>query len=271
MSEVHVASDLVRLGYKPRLQVPLCGKKLDMAVNAEGETVYIEVVTPKISLAWGQAWSVLGELAHKLHDAKPGTNVEVSLLGEPETSDTDRVYREISALPAPPAGDDMVFEIPDLALVKYGSYRPTMSPFEQARQRLTSPVLSVVVFTCRGKAGTRTTVGCATLDERAERIIRQESKHFSRDELNLLVMDVSAIPGAISIWCPLVQRRFQPTRHRRFGAVGLFHLSPAEGRPAISRRWVPIQNPHAIRSVPKSLLEGMRRLDGQVRRAAQRS
>ena len=271
ISEVHVASDLVRLGYKPCLQVPLGKKMLDMAVNAAGETVYVEVVTPETSKAWGEAYSALRELVQRLHNVKPGTNVEVSLLGEPATSDADRVYRELLALPVPPSGDDMVFEIPSLALVRYGPYRSNLVPFERAQERLRSPRLFVTEWTSDGKARTRTTVECAMSDARAEQFIRQESQHFSREESNLLVIDVSAIPGAISSWRPLVKRRFQPTRHTRFGAVGLFQLSPADGRPVISRRWVPIQNPHAIRSVPKALLDGMRVLDGQVRRAAQGS
>ncbi len=48
-------------------------------------------------------------------------------------------------------------------------------------------------------------------------------RHFSREEMNILVMDVSRTPGVLKSRIPLIQRRLQPGTNRRFGAVMLFH------------------------------------------------
>src|SRR5580765_1648870 len=59
-------------------------------------------------------------------------------------------------------------------------------------------------------------------DTRAKRLLYGESHHFSRDEMNVLVVDVTKIVTSLNAWSHLIARCFQPEQNRRFGAVVLF-------------------------------------------------
>ena len=68
-------------------------------------------------------------------------------------------------------------------------------------------------------------------DARAARLLEAEAKHFSKEEANLVVMDITRMPNGIKAFAPLVQRRFQPGLNRRFGAVALFQeMAESSGR-----------------------------------------
>jgi hypothetical protein len=98
-------------------------------------------------------------------------------------------------------------------------------------------------------------------DQRAARLMGAEAHHFSRDETNILAIDVTNIPGSIPDWIPLIERRFQPNLNRRFGAVVLFTRVNQLHSANIIRGYRILRNPHAYRPVPDALLAAIANLD----------
>jgi hypothetical protein len=100
-------------------------------------------------------------------------------------------------------------------------------------------------------------------DQRAARLMAAETHQLSRDEINVLAIDLSNIPGGIRDWKPLIQRRFQPNLNRRFGAVVLFTRVNQLHNANILRGYRVLRNPHAYRRVPDALLGAIENLDRQ--------
>jgi hypothetical protein len=56
-------------------------------------------------------------------------------------------------------------------------------------------------------------------DERAQQTLNREARQFSKAFSNLMVLDLSLIPGGIGAWESLISRRLQPNLNRRIGAI----------------------------------------------------
>jgi hypothetical protein len=82
-----------------------------------------------------------------------------------------------------------------------------------------------------------------------------ETHHFSRDEMNILVMDVSKIVSNFDAWCEMIERGLQPNLNRRFGAVAVFTWGRIGEKMSTYDKWRIIVNPHAYRPVPKAVLD----------------
>src|SRR5712691_436533 len=89
-------------------------------------------------------------------------------------------------------------------------------------------------------------------DHRVQRLLTAELHHFSRDEANLLAIDISRSAGSIRGWTPLIERRFQPTQNRRLGGVVVYQLVGTT--PAIKHKWRALRNRHAYKPIPDALL-----------------
>ncbi len=97
-------------------------------------------------------------------------------------------------------------------------------------------------------------------NERGIGLFEAESKHFPKDTMNLVVMDVSAaLPFGFEPWVPFITRRFQPHLNRRFGAVVLTQTH--NQAPALIRCCAVIANPHAYKPLPLGLMDGLRGMD----------
>ena len=85
-----------------------------------------------------------------------------------------------------------------------------------------------------------------------------ETRHFSREEMNLLVMDIARVPDGMRRWSDLIQRRFQPTRNTRFGAVALIERRHING--SIENTVSVLRNAFALKPLPEKLLEDLESL-----------
>ncbi len=259
LSEAQFAAALVKAGYHPVLEPWLRGKRLDTVVFVHGQRVYVEVVCPELSDVMRQAYASMQTLAERLVNETVGTRVGVRILAEPDREVLDSVLSFVAA--ATPSLTKVVHQLGDMALVQYEVASPNLSPFQPAP--LSPGVPTLFVESVRKQSGvvTRVHVDLPMSDERAERLVHTEARHFSRDQTNLLAMDVTKVPGGIRTWTPLIERRFQPTRNRRIGAVALFSSGLSVHRGALLRRWTVLCNPHALNPVPQSLLSDIVSLD----------
>src|SRR5207253_87029 len=91
---------------------------------------------------------------------------------------------------------------------------------------ISSPEAAVIIANAQGSIdnGVRTAgiVRVPLTVARAKRLLYGESHHFSREEMNILVLNVTSIVSSIKIWSQLIEKCFQPEQNRRFGAVVLF-------------------------------------------------
>lgn len=257
LSEAKFATALVKLGYNPELEPVLKGKRLDALVYVGEEKVYTEVVTPESSSVTKQIYRAMEVLANKLVEQNPGASIDVYLVADLTFEVSNAILSFIRALP--PAASDVIHELPSIAYLRYGLFQPDLSSFQPIPNADERPILGVVSGEIQGRHGTRANVRCRLTDERAGRLMDAEGHHFSRDETNLLVMDVSSVQHGIRAWIPLIQRRFQSTINRRFGAVVL--LDSVSYKAAVRRRWSVLPNPFAYRPPPQTLLDGIASLD----------
>ncbi|PYV62525.1 MAG: hypothetical protein DMG97_40240, partial [Acidobacteria bacterium] len=88
----------------------------------------------------------------------------------------------------------------------------------------------------------------------AKRLLYGESHHFSREQMNILVVDVTRIVSSLKIWSQLIEKCFQPEQNRRFGAVVLFSAGITGDKMAPFQQWKVVRNPYATKAIPESLL-----------------
>lgn len=201
--------------------------------------------------------SEMQNLAQRIMKQKSGMDVNVYLLTEPDSQKSDSILNYLEKL-IPSA--ETVYKMPDVALIKFDAVASVPLSIGPVPNHKGLPELFVACLN-RTKDGIRTRahVSISMTDERAQRLMEAEAHHFSREEINILVMDISKVPSGIKCWSPLIQRRFQPRINRRFGAVILF-ASYIESA-GFSRHSCVLQNPHAYRQPPKCLLDDLAKLN----------
>lgn len=94
----------------------------------------------------------------------------------------------------------------------------------------------------------------AVPDDRVQRLFTAELHHFSPGHPNVLVIDVSSVPGGPKQWPALIRRRFQPSQNTRVGAVMLcsVHFDGVVA-PGLLDGDV-LRNQHATMPIPENLV-----------------
>lgn len=96
-------------------------------------------------------------------------------------------------------------------------------------------------------------------NEQGVHLFEDETRHFSRETMNIVIMDVSALPYDVAAWVPVIARRFQPNQNRRIGAVVIMRVY--NRAPVLIPCYIIVPNPHASKPVPNNLLNSVRALD----------
>jgi hypothetical protein len=154
-------------------------------------------------------------------------------------------------------------EIPGVAFVAIRPFDPRIELIKSNFINRGIPAIGIVSANRNGRLPSLAMVRCPINDQRAARLMVAETHQLSREETNVLAMDVSNIPGSIPDWMPLIERRFQPNLNRRFGAVVLFKRVNQLHNANILRGYRVLRNPHAYRPVPEALLGAIENLDPQ--------
>jgi hypothetical protein len=258
LSELEFAAALVHIGLHPSLEPQLGSKKLDTRFEYDGRSFYCEVIAPERSDAMEDASEQMSALAKRLVQENPDSDIEVLLSPDFDFAKSDELAARICATEislkkqnVPEAG----------SFIKFG---PLSAPIVSPRLISTAigPVLGTASMVNNGGKITNAVVRLPASDWRAERLLTAELHHFARDQHNLLAMDVSQVPGGMKDWAPLLQKRFQPTRNRRIGAVILYEQGGLVGlKMQVWQRWRVLRNPHAYMPIPQPLLDSIATLD----------
>jgi len=254
-SELRFAAALTRLGYEPELEPPLLGGKLDALITVQGKAVYAEVIAPDLSDAMQEAQRQMGSLARVLSAQNPGVCLELYFSADLTPEVTQQALSAARLLPT----SSQVRDMTGIGLIRKQQLLPGTAPLGIAPPDARLPILWVAHGTNEGGVQTSANIELSLTDSRAARLMEAESDHFSRDEFNLLAMDVTRIPNGVRDFVPLVQRRMQPNLNRRFGAVVLFSEAVL-GNGSIESEWRVVRNPHAYIQPPESLLTDLESL-----------
>jgi hypothetical protein len=251
LSELTFAAQLVTAGFNPVLEPILNGKVLDTCVSVRGEVVYCEVIAPETSAAMQEARRSLNDLAIMIAKSNRGKRVEVLLKTDITPEIIASVVMAVEHLP-------MSGEIVEVGGVALASVRSTTESSDIGPTIPGPEGIAVLGFSkgiedvdIRSVVVVRLPIG----DERAKRLLYGESHHFSSEHMNILVMDVTRVPGGIEDWEKLIGRCLQPSQNRRLGAVVLFSEGLLGIDLAIERMWRIIQNPYAYRPIPAEMLD----------------
>jgi hypothetical protein len=252
-AELTFAARLIRAGFTPTLEPPLGSGSLDTLVPLDEGPVYCEVKAPETSEAIEDIKAAAARLAGILRDQNPGKRVEVLFTDDIDETAASKVAAAVRLHPM----SDSVWFFNTTALIstKLMGDDPNVGP------TIPSPEAAAIIGAAQGSLvnGVRTAgiVRVPVTDARAKRLLYGESHHFSRDHMNLLVMDVSNCVTSLKAWEKLIENCLQPTQNRRFGAVILYFAGVGGDKMTPRQEWRVIRNPYAYKPLPEALLEGI--------------
>jgi hypothetical protein len=253
LPELFVAANLVHVGFTPELEPTLNGNRLDCLVHAGGQRVYIEVISPERADVIVEAHTTIQALAMLLRTDNPGRKIELLVSVDVDDEAIARIREFVSRAACASAVQD----IPGIGAVIVEAADGTLvvSP------RIATPPDTTVLGVSHANSadGSLAAVRMPVSDHRVQRLLTAELHHFSRDETNVLVVDVGRSAGSIRSWSPQIERRFQPIMNRRLGAVVVYQL--VQSNPSYRYRWQVLQNPHAYRAVPDAVIHAVRMLN----------
>lgn len=256
-SELALAAALHKLGYTPIFEPFLNGKRPDLMFTAQ-RNIYVEIICPDQSEVMKGAFAEMAQLAHVVMEANPGRHIDIYLISDQIIETSEPILEFTTCVLALPS---TIKEIPGIAFVRVEQFRPNATAFNPVPGDVRPLIFHSSVQTSTDSSpGRRVTIQASITDNRAQRLMTAESHHFSRDEANILAMDLSGVSGNAQGWATLVKRCFQPTRNRRFGANLLFdQFTDVSG---IGWHCSVLPNPYAIQPIPAIVLQDLQQLDG---------
>jgi len=109
--------------------------------------------------------------------------------------------------------------------------------------------------------GNSVTVRLSFTDDRLELLMSRKREQLSKDEINLLVIDLSGVSHSFKRWLPLARRRLQPTINRRFSGIVLFYRYLDMSTAAFIKACHIEEHPNPYQKLPTSLLNDLSKLN----------
>ena len=262
--EATVAAGFVTQGYRPTFEPEVQGKHPDIGVDVQSQRVYVEIVSPTYSEDVRHATKTVNDLMGRVLASTAAIDTELYLGPSWDENDAERTLAAVLTA----AADGTLIDVGGDA---YVIRQPTKSgPSGGVIIARVPPVYAdtpaVGAFSSqRDGTGTRTaTIRYSISDDRCAHMIGQELHHFSKLEINVLVLDVTAVPGSLEAWEPIAGRALQPKLNTRLGAIVLLEQGQA-GDPLRTRlRWIVRPNRYAAKPVPPTFLAALAALDEPV-------
>jgi hypothetical protein len=250
-SELTFAARLAKAGFQPDLEPPLGGRFLDTRIPTEAGEVYCEVIAPETSDAICEVMKGASTLATRLREQNAGKRVEVLLSVDIDESISSKVVEAVRLHP----DSNATWPLEAIALIS----KRVCGDNANVGPTIPAPEVAAIIGTakCSIERGVRTMgiVRVPVTDARAKRLLYGESHHFSREQMNILVMDVTRIVSSLKVWTQLIEKCFQPEQNRRFGGVVLFSAGRTGEKMASFQQWKVVRNPYAYKPIPESLLQ----------------
>lgn len=244
------------LEIEPELQVANSKKYPDLKILCDNLWVYTEVTRPDYSDHQKELQKTMFKLTNSIKPVEVDKRIEIYFYKEPNESeivDITKICRDSLTKNA----EFQEYNINGLAKI-------FINPFDQ--QRLHNfkgrieekrPVLFAITLKSATKNGVQRrlifSVGIPFTDERADNILGKKRKQLSKDELGLIVIDITNIPGGLKGWTEIIKRRLQPQLNRRIGAVLLVQRYISKG--SMKTNKIIIEHPNPWHTLPNKFLE----------------
>ena len=164
-------------------------------------------------------------------------NIEVSLLKDGlRDEEVNEIIGKIRTLCDNP-NQPQELNIEDLAQIftyKKGQEKPAI---EGER-----PALGMAALSVGGGFERHLNVQIPFTDVRIEKILK-ESKQLSPKEHNMIILDISKVPGNLKEWYESIKKILQSDKHRRIGAVLLVQKTLTVKLLKINIKWIMPPNP----------------------------
>jgi hypothetical protein len=260
LAQLEFATTLKELGLEVTLEPELEGKHPDLAVSANGERVYVEVVAPELSAISKRGTQRIQHLANALIADSLGSEIEVLLLGDPTESQIDEIVECASSLPTPSE------EIGLGTIARIRKDQCVGTPMIGPRIQDNSLMSLVSVGLVRSRNGVPGTISVRLpmTDERAAAMVARELHHFSREYANILVIDLTGVGGSRRDWGHLFRNALLPDLNRKVSAIILVYSGLVSSSTDVIRNWHVIRNTHALKPAPGSLLERIEALNTRM-------
>lgn len=266
LPELEFAANLFDLGYEPILDEPYHGIRPDALVISEGKEVCIDVISPLTSDEMRNAYTIMStigtNLREKLSTQVTNLRLELYLLAPTPYDITDEVYSFLCSSPVPLPG--VAHELPGLALIRYSHAADQLSPGLSVDTASSEDIITPTLLCASAdQTGNNVNVHFPLADERLELLMSRKRGQFSPNEINLLVINVTRVPGGFKGWQPLLQRRLQPGINKRFSGVALlqYHWN---GSCVFRPECYLEQHPNPYTKLPASLVNDLMRLNQVV-------
>ncbi len=255
LSEAYIASDLMKHGFIIEFEPEINGKRPDLLIH-DTQNTYIEIIAPNNSEAINQLFDELKISSEQIAMKYKGRKVDVLLLSEYN----EKAKEAIESFLIENSENDIKGVIDDIALISIGSDLENPNFVLDSEMPTSQPMIgfSSILIDNLNKTLARNMIKSPVSDERVKRLISAETHHFSKNESNILIIDISKLISVTGPWIPIIYRCFQPERNTRFGAIILYTRTNVSN--GIQMEWSLIINPHAIKPIPKQTLEDIKKI-----------
>jgi hypothetical protein len=249
ISEIMWAALLIRKGYHLKLEPPSGHGKADTLITTtDGYSVYAEIIAPISANETTEIFEAMKILANQIKPAIPGTRLELHLSEDPRTVEGDDLLSCINSYIANSPSGKIEMSVGTVRWEPYSPH-PTWSESISATTDLIQ--CGVVSFSDDCLADVTADVS----DERIQRMVSAKGRQLSRGNRNLVVVNMTTLLASIEQWKTLIQRRLQPNINTRISGVVIMREQFERHEMQIETNF--IQNPHALRPIPLSLIEAL--------------
>ena len=246
-------------------------KRPDFLVEYRGENIFVEVSSPITSTEGRRINDLVAYIANVSERIDQPRRVDVTLLREPSAGEIEQIRATCVAISVDDVqpryadmGDIGVIvsrQLPDTETNRLLNPEDLMFFPSGMREKYRGTPYLFQLSLKVGGYPTQTTcrvhVAYPFTDVRLERILSEERERLSPSTHNMIVLDVSDIPGVFSSrnsnWIQLVQRRLQPQLNRRIGAVLLVTTGVDSTKIIVEKHLV--EHPNPYHRLPEGFIE----------------
>lgn len=223
-----------------RIKVP------DLKVTFDGTPVYFEAYNPSASRKLRSLHTYATTISQQVLDEMPhGINFKIYLIREPTKQEVDELVKICKSISFA-TEEEKQYRIEDLA-VCMSSPRENYQTIDDGRYLADGVRRFFMVFGYIHGEGIQKAclVGMPFTDSRVDRILRKQYPQLSREECNVVALELTGTSADLEFWSEGLKRRLQGEINTRIGAVILTRslTNSEEGRIMIDHKIIKHTNP----------------------------
>jgi hypothetical protein len=241
---------------EPKVQVDNRTKEPDILVTFGDTPVYFEAYCPAASVKYRSLFSNANLIAKEVVDGiSDGVNFQIYLLRELEESEVNSLIKACLALPID-TNKEIHYSFGNLAKIMVIP-RSETDTIDDGRYLVDDIRRFLIIFSRirGGKIKSSCLVGMPFTDKRVNRILRKQYPQLSKNECNVVVIELTGETGQIDLWAEGLKARFNGNIYRRIGAAILVQNYHDMKDNKIKQVQRIIRHPNPMKVLPNSFYE----------------